>query len=257
MNNVRCGERATFAGLFVLSAGAICVALTACSSGSDTGGSLGGWGGTAGSNGNGNGASGPTDPTGGNAGSGGGTGTGGGTTVNVDASAPGADAGTRHTTDGGGDAVVDAAPVEDTGSSANTLSLVNTNVNTIVYGETIYGYDPIANNSVLDVSKVGDALSIRANPMPQIVDHIDFVMDGTYTHTERAAPYFLCGDNGNGTITNCIQYFTNGAHMLTITVYALGSADAGPDGGPPLDSTTLYFSVTSSEAGAPDAGGGG
>jgi hypothetical protein len=255
MNNVRCGERATFAGLFVLSAGAICVALTACSSGSDTGGSLGGWGGTAGSNGNGNGASGPTDPTGGNAGSGGGTGTGGGTTVNVDASAPGADAGTRQTTDGGG-AVVDAAPVEDTGSSANTFSLVNTNVNTIVYGETIYGYDPIANNSVLDVSKVGDALSIRANPMPQIVDHIDFVMDGTYTHTERAAPYFLCGDNGNGTITNCIQYFTNGAHMLTITVYALGSADAGPDGGPPLDSTTLYFSVTSSEAGAPDAGGG-
>lgn len=252
MNNVRCGERATFAGLLVLSTGALCVALTACSSGSDPGGTLGGWGGTAGSNGN--GASGPTDPTGGNAGSGSGSG-GGGTTPTVDASSPAADAG-RATGDGGADAVVDAAPVEDTGSPANTFSLVNTNVNTIVYGETIYGYDPIPNDSPLDLGKVGTALSIRANPMPQIVDHIDFVMDGTYTHTEQAAPYFLCGDNGNGTITNCSQYFTNGKHTLTITVYALGSADAGPDGGPPLDSTTLYFSVTDSEAGAPDAGGG-
>lgn len=254
MNNVRCGERATFAGLFVLSTGALCVALAACSSGSDPGGTLGGWGGTASSNGN--GASGPSDPTGGNAGSGSGSG-GGGTTPEVDASSPAADAGSRVTGDGGADAVVDAAPVEDTGSPANTMSLVNTNVNTIVYGETIYGYDPIPNDSVLDLAKVGTALSIRANPTPQIVGHVDFVLDGTYTHTENAAPYFLCGDNGNGTITNCSQYFTNGKHMLTITPYALGAAaDAGADAGA-MPSTTLYFSVTDSEAGAPDAGGGG
>ncbi len=249
MNNVRRGERATFAGLLVLSAGALCVALTACSSGSDPGGTLGGWGGPASSNGN--GASGPTNPTGGNAGSG--SGGGGGTTVNPDASTPAADAG-RASGDGGADAVVDAAPVEDTGSPANTFSLVNTNVNTIVYGETIYGYDPIPNNSALDLNKVGTALSIRANPTPQIVDHIDFVMDGTYTHTEHAAPYFLCGDNGNGTITPCTQLFTNGAHMLTIMPYALN--EAGADAGP-LPSTTLYFSVTDSDASAPDAGGGG
>jgi hypothetical protein len=146
--------------------------------------------------------------------------------VNEDASSPAADAG-RGSKDGG--AVVDAAPVEDTGSPANTFSLVNTNVNTIVYGETIYGYDPIPNDSALDLSKVGTALSIRANTMPLIVGHVDFVMDGTYTHTENAAPYFLCGDNGNGTITNCIQYFTNGKHMLTITPYAL--SDAGADAG--------------------------
>lgn len=249
MNNVRCGERATFAGLLVLSAGAICVALTACSSGSDTGGSLGSWGGTA----NSNGASGPTDPTGGNAGSG--SGGGGVASGGEDASAPSAEAGARVAGDGGADAVVDAGPVEDTGSPANTFSLVNTNVNTIVYGETIYGYDPIPNDSVLDLNKVGTALSIRANPTPSIVGHVDFVLDGTYTHTEDAAPYFLCGDNGNGTITNCIQYFMNGKHMLTITPYAL--SDAGVDGGAAMPSTTLYFSVTDSEAGAPDAGGGG
>jgi hypothetical protein len=173
--------------------------------------------------------------------------------VNEDASTPAADAG-RGSGDGGG-AVVDAAPVEDTGSPANTFSLVNTNVNTIVYGETIYGYDPIPNDSAIDLSKVGKALSIRANPTPQIVGHIDFVLDGTYTHTESSAPYFLCGDNGNGTITNCIQYFTDGKHMLTITPYGLG--DGAVDSGTAMPSTTLYFSVTNgAEAGAPDGGGG-
>jgi hypothetical protein len=224
--------------------------LAACSSGSNSGPDIGGWGGAAGSNGNGNGAGGPTDPTGGNAGSGSGSGGGGGATVNEDASTPAADAG-RKTGEGG---VVDAAPVEDTGSPANTFSLVNTNVTTIVYGETIYGFDPIANDSALDLSKVGTALSIRANTMPMIVNHVDFVMDGTYTHTENQVPYFLCGDNGNGTITNCIQYFTNGKHTLTITPYA--ASDAGADAGA-MPSTTLYFSVSNGEAGAPDAGGGG
>jgi hypothetical protein len=227
------------------------MALAACSSGSDSGPS-GSWGGSSGSNGNGNGASGPTSPTGGNAGSG--SSSGGGPTVNEDASTPASDAGTHGSKDGGADAVVDAAPVEDTGSPANTFSLVNTNVTGVVYGETIAGYDPILNNAAIDIAKVGKALSIRANTKPLIVDHIDFVLDGTYTHSERSAPYFLCGDNGQGTITNCIQYFTNGAHMLTINVYALGTADAGPDGGPPLDSSTLYFTVTD---GATDAGGGG
>jgi hypothetical protein len=210
-------------------------------------------GGTPSSNGNGNGASGPTSPTGGNAGSGSGSGSGGGTTVNEDASAPAADAG-RTNGDGGKDAVVDAAPVEDTGSPANTFSLVNTNVQGVVEGETIAGYDPIQNNAVLDLNKVGKALSIRANTTPTIVGHVDFVLDGTYTHIETAAPYFLCSDNGDGTITNCIQYFTDGSHMLTITPYALGtSADAGPDAGA-MPSSTLYFSVTN---GVSDAGGGG
>jgi hypothetical protein len=173
--------------------------------------------------------------------------------VNEDASTPAADAG-RGSGDGG-TAVVDAAPVEDTGSPANTFSLVNTNVNTIVYGETIYGYDPIPNDSVLDLSKVGTALSIRANTTPLIVGSVVYSLDGTYTHTEGAAPYFMCGDNGNGTITNCIQYFTNGKHMLTITPYE--PSDGAVDGGAAMPSTTLYFSVTNGEAGAPDAGGGG
>jgi hypothetical protein len=257
MNNVRRGERATFAGLFVLSAGALCVALTACSSGSDSGGALGGWGGTASSNGNGNGASGSTSPTGGNAGSGGGSGSGGATTTGGDdASTPSADAGARASGDGGGGAVVDAGPMEDTGSPANTFSLINTNVTTLVDGEGIYGYDPIAENSAINLAQVGTALSIRANTTPSIVDHVYFVMDGTYTHTENAAPYTLCGDNGNGTITSCIQYFTSGNHTLTITVYALTDAGPGADAGPPLSTSTLYFSVTNSEAGAPDAGGG-
>jgi hypothetical protein len=177
--------------------------------------------------------------------------------VNEDASTPAADAG-RGSKDGGA-AVVDAAPVEDTGSPANTFHLVNTNVNTIVYGETIYGYDPIPNDSALDLSKLEPGvatlgLSIRVDPTPTIVGHIDFVLDGTYTHTENSAPYFLCGDNGNGTITNCIQYFTNGKHMLTITPYGLG--DGAVDSGAPMPSSTIYFSVTNGEGGAPDAGGG-
>jgi hypothetical protein len=172
--------------------------------------------------------------------------------VNEDASTPPIDAG-RGSSDGGADVVVEAAPVEDTGSPANTFSLVNTNTTGVVYGETIAGYDPIPNNSVIDLAKVGKALSIRANTMPVIVGHVDFVLDGTYTHTESAAPYFLCGDNGQGTIVNCIQSFTDGAHMLTITSYT--ASVAGPDGGTPISSSTLYFSVTN---GAPsDAGGGG
>jgi hypothetical protein len=172
--------------------------------------------------------------------------------VDVDASTPGADSG-RSNGDGGAGAVVEAAPVEDTGSPANTFSLVNTNVTGVVYGETISGYDPITNDAVIDLNKVGKALSIRADTKPTVVGHVDFVLDGTYTHTENAAPYFLCGDNGQGTITNCIQYFTNGKHMLTITPYALGAAaDSGPAGA--LPSSTLYFSVTD---GLSDAGGGG
>jgi hypothetical protein len=240
--------------LVLCAAGALCVALAACSSGSDQGGSLGSMSGTPSSNdNNGNGASGPTSPTGGNASSGSGSGSGGGTTVNEDASTLAADAG-RTNGDGGTDAVVDAAPVEDTGSPANTFSLVNTNVQGVVEGETIAGYDPIQNNAVLDLNKVGKALSIRANTTPTIVGHVDFVLDGTYTYTDNAAPYFLCGDNGDGKITNCIQYFTDGSHMLTITPYALGTrADAGPDAGA-MPSSTLYFSVTS---GVSDAGGGG
>lgn len=173
--------------------------------------------------------------------------------MNEDASTPAAEAG-RGGGDGGADAVVDAAPVEDTGSPANTFSLVNTNVNTIVYGETIYGYDPIPNDSVIDLSKVGTALSIRANTTPTIVGSVVFVLDGTYTHTENAAPYFMCSDNGNGTITNCIQYFTNGKHMLTITPYSAG--DGAVDSGTAMPSSTIYFSVTNGEGGAPDAGGG-
>ena len=238
---------AATSGLFVLSAGALCVALAACSSASNSG-PTDNWGNPGGSNGN--GASGPTSPTGGNAGSGSSSGVGGGTTAS-DASAPSADAG-RTNGDGGADAVVDAAPVEDTGSPSNSFSLVNTNVKGVVYGQTIAGYDPIANNAVIDIAKVGDALSIRANTMPVIVGHVDFVMDGKYTHVDGTAPYFLCGDNGQGTITNCTQLFTNGAHMLTITSYT--ASDAGLDGGTPISSSTLYFSVTSSLV---DAGGGG
>jgi hypothetical protein len=244
MNNVRRGERATFAGLFALSAGALCVALTACSSGSDSG-PIGGWGGTAGSSGNGNGASGPTDPTGGN----GGSGSGGGTTVGEDASMPAADAG-RGAKDGG---VVDAAPVEDAGSPLTTFTLINTNVNTIVGGDPLYGFNPIPEDAVIDLSVVGKALSILANTTPKVVASVYFNLDnGAFTRTDPSAIYSLCGDNDQSQYTNCIQYFTVGKHTLTVTPYEVleGGVDAGP-----MPSSTLYFSITN--GGATDAGGGG
>ncbi len=138
-----------------------------------------------------------------------------------------------------GAVTTDAGPGQDTGSPLTTFTLIDTNVNTIVDGEPVSGWDPIPEDSTIDLYKVGTALSIRANTTPPVVGHVVFVLDGTYTHTENAAPYTLCSDNGAGTITPCP--FTLGAHVLVATPY---SADAGADlDAGAMPSTTLYFTI--------------
>jgi len=140
----------------------------------------------------------------------------------------------------------DAGPSEDTGSPLTTFTLVNTNVTTLPDGEPVLGFDPIPENATIDLGKVGTALSIRANTTPAIVGSVDFVLDGTYTHTENVVPYTLCSDNGTGTITTCP--FTVGAHVLVVTPYSGANlADAASP------STTLYFTVVDSADGGTDA----
>ncbi len=150
--------------------------------------------------------------------------------------------------DGGGTG--DAGLDLDTGSPLTTFTLIDTNVNTIVDGEPVSGWDPIPEESTIDLYKVGTALSIRANTTPPVVGHVVFVLDGTYTHTESAAPYTLCSDNGAGTINPCP--FTLGAHVLVATPY---SADAGADtDAGAMPSTTLYFTIVDTADGGYDAG---
>ncbi len=141
----------------------------------------------------------------------------------------------------GATSVSDAGMGLDTGSPLTTFTLLDTNVNTIVDGEPVSGWDPIPEGSTIDLAKVGSALSIRANTTPQLVGSVLFVLDGVTTHTEGAAPYTECSDNGNGTITPCT--YSLGPHMLVVTPY-LEASDAGSA----QPSTTLYFTIVNSAA---------
>jgi hypothetical protein len=140
----------------------------------------------------------------------------------------------------GSAAPVDAAMDLDTGSPLTTFTLLDTNVNTIVDGEPVSGWDPIPESSTIDLAKVGTALSIRANTTPAIVSSVTFVLDGVTTHTELSAPYTECSDNGAGTITPCV--YSLGKHTLVVTPYA--ATDGGDAGAMP--STTLYFTIVDS-----------
>jgi hypothetical protein len=241
MNIVRCGERPTFARTPLLAAAVVCAALTGCSAGS-AGVPFGGSGG---------------DPLGEGQTSGSGSSSGGGATddassppgTHVDASTKGGPPTTLAPVEGsssGGPTDAGTRSAEDTGSPLTTFSLLNTNVTTLVDGEPLLGFDPIAENAVLDLGKLGTALSIRANTTPAVVGSVEFVLDGTYKHTENVAPYTLCSDNGAGTITTCP--FTLGAHILVATPYSGPNlADAASP------STTLYFTVVDSADGGTDA----
>jgi hypothetical protein len=176
----------------------------------------------------------------------------------------GADAGmaTSATRDGGeaGDAAGrsdDAATVSadaeagfdlDTGSPLTTFTLLDTRVTTAVDGQAVPGWDPIPEGSTIDLSKVGGALSIRANTTPATVGSVLFVLDGVTMHTEDAVPYTECSDDGAGTIDPCT--YPEGKHTLVVTPYT--AADLG---GTAMPSTTLYFSVvsTAGDAGTTDA----
>lgn len=243
MNLDRRGERSAFAWVSLCLAGALYAASTGCGDGSGLP-SGSGWNGGYGGN--------QASGSGGNAGTGG-----GGTGVDASTGTPnpkGADGG-LSLGDGGPRPIphdggsTDAAMALDTGSPSNTFSLLDTNVNTLIMGEPVSGFDPISEGATIDLAKVGTGLSIRANTTPAVVGSVVFVLDGTLTpHTENAVPYTMCGDNGAGTINPCPLGV--GPHVLVITPYSTAGGVDG--GGSAMPGTTLYFTVVDGDGGALD-----
>ena len=109
--------------------------------------------------------------------------------------------------------------VESGAATAPDLTLVDTSVTTLVDGLPVTGFDPLAEGATVNLAVTGSALSVRANTLPAVVGSVAFALDATYTHTENAAPYTLCGDDGTGTITSCASILTVGKHTLSATPY--------------------------------------
>jgi hypothetical protein len=254
----RSGAPSTRTWLLGLALGATCAAAIACSATSGSTQDQGGWPQTSGggplgsssSGGSGSG-SGGTASSGGGSGSSSGSSSGGssgsssGSPASADASTPtggegGALADAGSSDGSGGDAHVpgDAAP------QAFTFTLIDTNVTGIVDGSPVTGFDPLAEGATINLASVGTTLSVRAN-VPA-TGSVAFAVDATYTHTENATPYMLCGDDGAGTITSCANVLTVGKHTLTATPYS--AANLGGTAGTPA---TVDFVIVD----AVDAGG--
>ena len=154
------------------------------------------------------------------------------------------------TTGGGDGGVIEIDAPAEGAASVPDFTLVDTTITTAIDGTPVTGFDPIAAGATINLAKVGSALSIRANTVPALVGSVAFALDASYTHTENAAPYFLCSDNGAGTITSCASVLTLGLHTLTATPYS--SASLGGDAGAPI---TLTFTIVDVDAGVTDAGG--
>ncbi|HEY8041451.1 MAG TPA: hypothetical protein VIF15_16710 [Polyangiaceae bacterium] len=233
---LRSGARSGFAALLSLAMGTSCAAVVAaCSSGAADQVTLAASGGGPLGGGPSGGDDSSTTPPPGNPGP-------------AEASAPaptpeggGADAGASDAAD-----AAEAAPV-DAGDPRNTFSLIDTSITNVVLGSPVPGYDPIAENAVIDLGKVGALLSIRVNTTLATVGSVGFALDSAVTtHTENAVPYTLCSDDGAGVITPCT--LPVGKHVLVVTPYSLANL-----GGTASPSTTLYFEIVD---GAVDAGGG-
>lgn len=154
-------------------------------------------------------------------------------------------------TNGAGDGgVIEIDAPAEGAVSAPDFTLIDTTITTVIDGTPVTGFDPIAPDATINLATVGPALSIRANTVPALVGSVALALDATYTHTENAAPYFLCSDNGAGTITSCASVLTVGLHTLTATPYS--AASLGGDAGAPI---TLTFTIVDIDAGASDAGG--
>jgi hypothetical protein len=258
MNLVRrSGAPSTFAWLLGLVLGATCATTTACSatSGSQGGGWLAQSGGGPLGNGesSGGGSSGGTNGTSSGAGfdagapsSSGATGDDGGMASGE--AAAGDDGGLSLSIDGAAD-----APAADAPSDAPAIptppdfTLVNTAVTGVVDGAPVAGFDPIVEGATIDLTKTGTLLSVRLNPaLGAVIGSVGFALDATYTHTENTAPYFLCSDDGAGTISSCATILLPGKHTLSATPYS-GATLTGTAGTP----VTLDFTIVD----ATDAGG--
>jgi hypothetical protein len=157
------------------------------------------------------------------------------------------------TTGEGGVIDIDAPAASDAlgdGSVGPDFTLIDTAITTIIEGSPVPNFDPIPPGTTINLAHVGSALSIRANTVPALVGSVAFALDATYTHTETAAPYFLCSDNGAGVITSCASVLTVGAHTLTATPYS-GASLTG-DAGAPI---TLSFTIVDIDGGGGGEGG--
>jgi hypothetical protein len=244
----RSGAPSTFTWLLGLALGATCAAMTPACSASSGAATPGGWGQSGG---------GPLgadqSSSGGGAGEDAGTQPGEGDAAHM----PASDAGVSGdaTTGGGDGGVIDIDAAADAPGEAAVIgpdfTLVDTAITTIIDGSPVAGFDPIAEGATINLATVGSALSIRANTVPALVGSIAFALDATYTHTENTAPYFLCSDNGAGTVTSCAAVLTVGKHTLTATPYS--ATALGGDAGAPI-SVTFTIEDVVPEAGASDAG---
>jgi hypothetical protein len=250
----RSGAPSTFTWLLGLALGATCAAMTPACSASSGSASSGGWaqsgGGPLGadpsSSGGGDDAAsapvGESDAPPGKPSDGGTSG---------DATTPEGDGGLELSLDASGDAMGDS--MGDGAAAGPDFTLIDTAITTIIEGSPVTNFDPIPPGATINLAHVGSALSIRANTVPVLVGSVAFALDATYTHTETAAPYFLCSDNGAGVVTSCATVLTVGAHTLTATPYS-GAALTG-DAGAPI---TLAFTIVDidggGEGGASDGG---
>jgi hypothetical protein len=255
MNLVRrSGAPSAFASILGLILGTACAAAMAACSATSGSSSSGGWpqsgGGPLG---------GSNDDTSGASSSGSSTSSGmpdastgkGDATASADGhgggdAAPAGEGGITISVEGGGsmDAPPEAAP------ATASFTLVDTAITGIVDGSPVSGFDPIAPGATVNLAVTGTALSVRANTVPALVGSVGFALDATYTHTENTPPYFLCSDDGTGTITSCASVLTVGKHTLTATPFS-GAGLTG-DAGAPI---VLDFAIDDVDAGALDAGG--
>jgi hypothetical protein len=115
------------------------------------------------------------------------------------------------------------------GQTVASFTLLNTAITNVIDGSPVPGYDPITTGALISSAQVGNQLSVRANTIPSIVGSVLFDYGGIQ-HTESSAPYTMCGDNGQGTITNC--NLGRGTYILTATPY--DQANAQGNAGTPL-----------------------
>jgi hypothetical protein len=124
--------------------------------------------------------------------------------------------------------------------SISSVSLVEaTNAQTITSvssGQTIYLND-----------MPSTSLSMIANTSPTPVGSVEFVLDGSYSHTENLVPYSLCG-KANPDYISCPQLDTPGSHTLTVTPYS-GSNATGTAGTPLVLPFTVAQAPTAGVAG--------
>ncbi|WP_019008848.1 hypothetical protein [Deinococcus aquatilis] len=106
-----------------------------------------------------------------------------------------------------------------------SLTLINADTE-----RPVPGYDPIAPNATLDLSKLPPRLNVRANTAGK-VGSVRFGLDnqGNF-RTESSGPYALCSDSGGNYAACAPNVFAPGNHQISATSYASGngSGAAGP-----------------------------